>query len=68
MENRNVGICLLVIGIFFVIWGCGLLWTSFTMAEGGMLRAPGIFVPLIGFVLCILAIRKILKTSKQISA
>jgi len=68
MENRNVGICLLVIGIFFVIWGCGLLWTSFNIAEGGIIRAPGILVPLIGVVVCILAIRKLLKTSKQISA
>ena len=67
MEKRSVSIIILVIGIFFVVSGSGLLWTSFTMAEGGLVRAPAILFLLIGFVVCILAIIKLSKTRKQIS-
>jgi len=62
MGNRNVSICMLVIGIFFVVIGSGLLWTSFTMIEGGIVRAPAILFLLVGFIVCILAIRKLLKS------
>ena len=62
MGNRNISICMLVIGIFFVVIGSGLLWTSFTMIEGGIVRAPAILFLLVGFIVCILAIRKLLKS------
>jgi len=71
MEKRTVSvihIILIVSGIFFLVVGSGLMWTSFTMVEGGLVRAPAILFLLIGFVLCILGIRKLFKTHIQINA
>jgi len=71
MERRTLSalhIILIVIGIFFVITGSGLMWVSFTMAEGGLVRAPAILFLIIGFVLCILGIRKLFRTRIQINS
>ena len=70
MEKRTVSIIhlfIIVIGIFFLVVGSGLMWTSFAMVEGGLLRAPAILFLIIGFVLCILGIRKLFRIRIQIN-
>ena len=70
MEKRSVSILhiiLIIMGIIFMVVGSGLLWTSFTMAEGGLVRAPAILFLIIGFVLCIFGIRKLFRTRIQIN-
>lgn len=70
MEKRSLSIMHLIIlvgGIFFLVVGSGLLWTSFTMVEGGLVRAPAILFLIIGFVLCIYGIRRLYKTRIEIN-
>ncbi|MFX1417975.1 MAG: hypothetical protein ACFE9N_03525 [Promethearchaeota archaeon] len=70
MEKRRVSIfniIIIIIGIVFVISGSGLLWTSFTIAEGGLVRAPAVLLLFIGIVIFILGIRKLYKSRKEIN-
>lgn len=69
MEGRSgssaLSIIILVIGFILIVAGIGALWTSFTMPEGGMIRPVAIILLIVGFAVCIIYIRKLLRIRKQ---
>lgn len=59
MEKRNlkaISIVIIVIGIIIVAYGGFLVWQSFNISEGGLMRAPAVIVIFFGCVLLIFGI------------
>jgi len=54
MEKRSltaISIIIIVIGVIIICYGVYLVWLSFNMAEGGLVRAPSVIALFFGIVL-----------------
>jgi len=63
-KTPGIYIIVLVIGIFFISLGIVVLWQSFIMLEGGLLKAPSFLFLTFGGILSIISVRGLIKIKK----